>query len=157
MRHLRGFAPVGGGSEHAGRPRRAAPSPRRRRPTARRRLELTFNGPEATLGRRIATKTASNGCDNCHNEMLFSVLAAAHYNILPAGGRTNGPGMAWPGGRFPCPEPARPAVMARIGSLARLGLHGPAWLDGHCRLAGRFRPWQASGREPRAKAVRLQL
>jgi len=27
VRHLRGFAPVGGGSEHAGRPRQAAPSP----------------------------------------------------------------------------------------------------------------------------------
>lgn len=41
--------------------------------------------------------------------------------------------------------------MARIGSLAQLGLHGPAWLDGHCRLAGRFRPLQASELEGAAR------
>jgi len=54
--------------------------------------------------------------------MLFSVLAAAHYNILPAGERATGPCLAWPGGQCCWQAPAQPAGKARIGSFARLGL-----------------------------------
>ena len=96
-------------------------------------------GREATLGRQIATKTASNGSDNCDNEMLFSVLEAAHYNILPLGGRASEPRWAGPGGWCCCPAAARLAGMARIGSFAPLGLLGFVALPrsaGTCRLAG---------------------
>jgi len=85
---------------------------------------LPSDGPDATLGRPVAMKTASNSSDNCDNEMLFSVLAAAHYNILPPGGRANWPGGLGQAGRLGrCRWAAagRLAGMARIGSSARHG------------------------------------
>jgi len=71
--------------------------------------------------------------------MLFSVLEAAHYNILPLGGRASEPRWAGPGGWCCCPAAARLAGMARIGSFAPLGLLGFVALPrsaGTCRLAG---------------------
>lgn len=114
------------------RARRAAPA-RSVAADDDRRPDAASNSPsdgvEATLGRQTATKSTPNDSDNCHNEMLFSVLAAAHYNILPAGGRAGGPSSAWPcraGGWRQVP-----GVPSSLGGADWLvGAARPTWLCG---------------------------
>ena len=141
MRHLRGFAPVSGGSEHAGRPRQAAPSPPPSTPGPvpprtylRTVLTRLFDDGSRRKQRQTAATIATMKCYFTCSRLLIIIFS--HQEDAPTGraraagaaGRWRRSWLGWHGlARWPSS-----ACCALWPRLAERALP-------HCRLGGRFR------------------
>jgi len=141
VRHLRGFAPVGGGGEHAGRPRQAAPSPP---PTTtgpmppgtylRTVVERLLDDRSRRKRRQTTATIATMKCYfPCWRRLI---IIFSHQEDAPTG--RAGPGRA-AGAAGPAAAAGRGAA-AWDGADWLVGPARPAWLCGSAGLAERALP-----------------